>query len=362
MVKILCIGDPHYTDKNIEYIKKLEEKVIEIVKNQDIFATIFMGDILDGHRKVYSDLQNRAIKFIRKTNQYCNVFVIIGNHDYIDNKQFLSDNHCLFSLKKEEELIKELNSLNGKKYNNLFIIDKVRIVDLKPENEKYTLCFTPYVPPGKLKDALKTKKSYNSDDIDIIFAHQEIKGCDMGIIESLIGDEWNENDPLIISGHIHKHQIKNNILYVGTPYQTNISENEDKGLLLLGINEKLDNYINFIDKKIKIYYDIIKLDIKKKKTIYIDLKDIDTFNLPNDNNLYRLIITHNNPEELKITKTKIINQLQNQNIIKIEFKLIENNLIQTDNIISNLKYNFFDIIKQKLKNEHIQTYTKLLNY
>jgi len=87
----------------------------------------------------------------------------------------------------------------------------------------------PYVPDGKFREALESNTDYNDEDIRCIFAHQTFTGCDMDGMISQSGDKIEKNWKLIISGHIHGHQIlKKKVHYAGTPRQTSFGDSVDK--------------------------------------------------------------------------------------------------------------------------------------
>jgi hypothetical protein len=75
----------------------------------------------------------------------------------------------------------------------------------------------PYVYVGRFAEALE-KFGIDLDDASICIAHQEFRGCKMGAIESVVGDEYKSKTPCY-SGHIHSTQKIGNVLYTGSAFE-----------------------------------------------------------------------------------------------------------------------------------------------
>lgn len=204
--KVLFIGDVHIKHKNVSEIEILI-KVLSDLRPGSVDFVVVAGDVLDAHEKIETQLLNRAYDFIRILRRIAHVFVLVGNHDYINNQQFLTDNHWMNGMKE---------------WKDVTIVDKP-VVHL----DEYVL--VPYVYPGRFVEALLTlETSFSSSssvnkrlksfkDAKCIFAHQEIKGCKMGALVSTIGDEWDPAYPMLISGHIHERQFpQDNVYYPGS--------------------------------------------------------------------------------------------------------------------------------------------------
>ena len=105
--------------------------------------------------------------------------------------------------------------------DNTMIIDDTFSYELN----EMKFVFVPFVPNGRFKEAID-KVDWN--DANCIFAHQEFKGCKMGAIVSEDGDDWNDNLPYIISGHIHSKQyVGENIFYPGSAMQHSFGESSE---------------------------------------------------------------------------------------------------------------------------------------
>lgn len=343
-MRVLCVGDPHYSDRNLVYITALEKKVIEIAKEGKTDIVVIMGDTLDKHRKIDGGLLNRAINFFDEVSKFCPIFVLIGNHDYFDNKQNMTNNHCFYCIKERK----------GK--GKMFIVDKVRNFTFNKHN--MSMCFVPYVPNGELEKALIESTSYEvTDNLACVFGHQEIKGCDMGYTESKSGDMWHKSNPMFISGHIHKHHIiGDNVFYVGTAYQTTISEDviesgEKKGLVMMEI-EKKDKDDSKENGKInhrgfEYKYEFIPISIKQRKKSIFNTENYTDYEEESD--IEQRIIIEDEREKINAHRKEIDSFFSKQNIYgKVCFKPVYNTTYKQ---ITDRKVNIVKYISEQLDDE-----------
>ncbi|MGL5357012.1 MAG: metallophosphoesterase [Cetobacterium sp.] len=237
--KIIFIGDIHIKFSNLTAIDKLQEVVVAYCERSPPAFFVLGGDILDSHERVNTQLLNRAYELVKAFKRIAHVYVIVGNHDYINNQQFLSDNHWMNGMKE---------------WNNVTIVDLPTVV------ENYLL--VPYVPNGRFVEAIETVTN-DWRGFDCIFAHQEIKGCKMGAITSIDGDLWETEWPMLISGHIHERQnIGGNVLYPGSAINHAYSSDNQ------GVSE-------FMFQGTKVDEHRIDLKLEKKKTIHKNISDVD---------------------------------------------------------------------------------------
>lgn len=247
MDKILFIGDLHFKINNNEITDVLIEQTLNSIEKYSTqygnkFLCVIGGDVLDTHERLHQIPYNKAINFFENITKKCKLVVLVGNHDYQNNQQFLSDKHWMNSLKK---------------WNNIYIADNILSIE--------DFIFVPYVPPGRFKEALDTFIDKDWRDAKCIFAHQEFKGCVLGTEISQNGDKWPLHYPLVISGHIHKpHQPQKNIIYPGSVIQHNFGEeNNETGLL----------FLDFENQEIKM--EKIQINIPVVRTIKINATDFE---------------------------------------------------------------------------------------
>jgi DNA repair exonuclease SbcCD nuclease subunit len=245
---VLFVGDVHIKFSNLKDLDKLEDKMLQM---KDISFIVVAGDILDTHEKIHSQLMNRAYKLIKTLRTVAPVYVLVGNHDYINNQQFLTDNHWMNGMKEWE---------------------RVRVIDypLRLEGSSgQAFALVPYVPPGRFVEALDKVPGWR--DTACVFAHQEVKNCKMGCIRSMDGDVWDAEWPMLVSGHIHERQtVGNNVLYPGSVLNHAFGS-DNQGISKLTFTDKVmsEERVDIgLEKKSIIYEDVTKVeDIPKDKLV-----------------------------------------------------------------------------------------------
>lgn len=196
MTTYLFVGDLHIKSENRDEVELLLTQLLHILSEREYDAIILGGDVMHYHERLFTQPLNQALHFIQTLAAITKVYILVGNHDYINNSQFLTRNHWMNALKS---------------WQNVVVVDQ-------PLDEGLVM-FVPYTAPGRLIEAMDTvNKKWNYKEV--IFCHQEFRGCKMGAIVSTEGDEWDDEFPLVISGHIHDHQmVGKKIVYPGTPLQ-----------------------------------------------------------------------------------------------------------------------------------------------
>ena len=327
-MKLLCVGDIHIKTTNTHLVDLLETQIIEYIISLAIDKVILLGDILHTFEKIHTQALNRAYKFIDNIRKYTQIYVLVGNHDYINNQQFLSDEHWMNGLKE---------------WKNVYIIDKT-MEDIIMSGSLY---YVPYVPTGRFEDALNFTNTDWKIRAKYIFAHQEFKGCKMGAIMSTHGDEWKENYPMVISGHVHDYQkLQPNIFYIGASLQDSFGDQTSPRLLLID-----DSATEFSE---------LELKLPKNKTIYLDLENKDIVQ-----DVEKILVQAENIKEDEINKTKIVikgdyekfkiftkseqfdklNKIKNCKIDHKPLKKKEENVVFNGKLIGK---NFIDNLKDKI--------------
>ena len=110
MSKILCLGDLHFSSSTVTHTDILHEQIIsKIIPHIGTnLKVVLLGDILHNHEKIFTTSFNRALNFIRDICEHPNVskvYLHIGNHNLINNTQFLTDNHPFNACKNWNKLI-----------------------------------------------------------------------------------------------------------------------------------------------------------------------------------------------------------------------------------------------------------------
>lgn len=257
-VSALVIGDPHFKVSNIRETDLMVGAIREQAQLLQPDIIVVLGDTLDRHETIHVSPLTRAVKFLAQLMAIAPTYLLIGNHDLKNNRQFLSDEHPFTALKYWSD--------------RMTVVDTTTIVQIAEQ----TFVFVPYVPNGRFMEALDHSSGTDPDttaawqNATCIFAHQEFKGCQMGAIVSVDGDEWPRNCPYVVTGHIHDYQeLQPNLLYTGTPIQHAFGDRHDKTI----------SYFTFHNPTHR-EHERIDLGLPRKRICRITCAEVNTFVLP----------------------------------------------------------------------------------
>jgi DNA repair exonuclease SbcCD nuclease subunit len=313
-MNILILGDPHFKRDNVTHMEKINKEILDLIINIKPNIVVSLGDTLDTHDRVHQMPANCAYKFYFEISKLVPLYVIVGNHDRINNSDYLTDMSSLYPLSNTP---------------NITIVTKpLRVGDI---------LYVPYVYPGKFTETVID----HLDNCKLIFAHQEFTGAKFSIKPSTVED-WEYNIP-IISGHIHEYQVINNITYVGTYLQQTYAENSDKALLYIEMDA--DSNIT-LTKRIKLN------STPKKKIVHINYNDMSNY-VHNQDYLVKAIIHLDTTQ-----KHALVNNTHYINIKKcvdlIELKITDSHVtIDTPTCV-----NIHDIVKTLITEDQHKLYIK----
>lgn len=299
-----------YISRTIEEAREAAENFMDAIQDIDI-VDITVKKYLQVPKNVRKRLYGYKLEMFKepyKSRTSINVsaieqgeyygFAIDGNHRFLlgdftvthncNNQQFLTDNHWMNGMKE---------------WNNTIVVDNV--ISETINEEKFV--FVPYVPPGRFEEALNTLRG-KWQDASCIFAHQEFAGCKMGAIISVEGDKWSLENPYVVSGHIHSRQVpQKNIYYSGSAMQHAFGESEKNIIAYLTISG--------------INYECEEIDLKlpRKKIVYMDVEDIDNYEVPKTEDTIKVTVSGNYDEFKALKKTKKYKNLLEQGV-KVVFK------------------------------------------
>lgn len=304
-MRFLFIGDVHIKTDNSEEIDILLNEIDRITSEEKYDHIIVGGDVMHYHERLFTQCLNKSLTFLKKLSDKAYTYVLVGNHDYVNNSEFLSDNHWMNSIKNWERL---------------------KIVDKVIEKDSFILC--PYVYPGRFIEALETT-TLNWKSKNLIFAHQEFKGCKLGAIVSSEGDLWDNTYPYVISGHIHDNQkVGENIYYPGSPLQHAFGDSEKRILCDIVLE---DNGCPIITD--------IHLNVPKKRIIKTNLSNLSKIQTK-DNDKIKIKLDVSNEEFKLFKETKEYKELINKGvkiqIVKNNTKIQEENTLEQDNNFTNI--------------------------
>lgn len=281
-LKVLVIGDPHFRVSNIQDTRDFKDKIVSLIKKARPNTVIILGDLHNDFERIHSlvmaeivDLFKSLLEALSEDDGH--LYYIIGNHDAINNQIFLTEEHAFLPFKEWP--------------HRICIVDRPTVISLGPWIKGGNAMLVPYVPPGRFIEALG-RSEFPWQQACAIFCHQEFKGVQLGPIKSKHGDEWPEDAPLVISGHIHEHQwLQKNILYVGTPFDQSFGEDSQKSVTLLEFSQDSMKCLQ------------IDLGMPKRITIRVTIDELRAYQKP-ENAHVRAYLSGTTEELSAFKKTK----------------------------------------------------------
>lgn len=213
-MKLLFVGDPHIVDSNLVETQLLIDELIRLVELELPQLIVIGGDTLDRFAIYDGFAFAQADALIRAMASRAPTVLLIGNHDIPNKEDFLSKVHPF---------------LGHKGLEGLWVVDHPCYLE-HPSWEGHSFVGCPYVPNGRLAEALALVPPEQLEAASAILCHQEFKGCQLnpggGISEQ--GDIPQLGERLYISGHIHGHHWLNfgasRVCYPGTPRAVTFAE------------------------------------------------------------------------------------------------------------------------------------------
>lgn len=263
-MKGLVIGDQHFKIDNIDQVDIFISKLKTYLQDERFDFIVSGGDLLDTHERLHTLALNKADQYLKLLSSHAKTFVLVGNHDMINPNQFLTENHWLNVYKGWTD--------------SLIIVDKVIYHEIVESGKTSRLIFCPYVPDGRLKEALDTSNTAWKN-ADVIFAHQTLDGVKMGAILAENIESWDGDLPNCVAFHVHDLQkISKNLYYTGSCMQHSFGEGANKYIYEICnnmnqcvINEDADD----IEMKDGVYLTRIDLKLPKKKIIHCTTEDLE---------------------------------------------------------------------------------------
>ena len=283
----------------------MTNKLVKIAQHIKPKFIVLLGDILHTHEKIHVSPLMGAEKLVRLMSEIAPTFVIIGNHDRPNNSTYMTNDHAFNAMKQ---------------WPNTYIVDD-KVVDANIGG--YRFLFVPYVFPSLFMSTLTHEEKGVPNPLErttAIFCHQEFLNAKMGMIESRVGDPWDKNNPLIISGHIHDYdRLQPNLIYIGTPMQHGFATAGDKTVSLFTFS-KINNVENWTE-------DRIDLGMIKKIIVYITPEQIHNYE-PQEDKLIKLTIRGDTASIAAVRKLDKIKELRKMGI-NISFKIVKDTTIET---------------------------------
>jgi predicted phosphodiesterase len=199
-MEILVIGDLHIKYSRRDAFTALFNQVKYVLENRQVGHVVILGDVLHNHDKVSVFDLAMIMDLINMIRIKMPLTILVGNHDMINNQVYCS-------LKDSWMVVLE----HVPNVEIIFEPRRVKMLGLE------TVCM-PYVYPGKFYQALEEYKIQLDKSVQLVFAHQEFLGSEIGGKKSTCGDEY-VSDQVCYSGHLHHFHKVGKVTYTGSAYE-----------------------------------------------------------------------------------------------------------------------------------------------
>lgn len=211
-MQAVLFTDPHlgvnassdlWHEVSLSFFKFVRKTCIE----RNINNVIILGDFFDNRKTLNLKTLNVALEAVNLLKDF-NVNLLLGNHDIFYRNQPKPNSLDLF-----------------KEHNNIKIIDEIYYVTYGDTK----CCFVPWHYNYYVKG--------NDLECDILFGHFDINGYNItdksGVNRYPLSVGDFKHYKQTYSGHFHNPVNRNNISYIGSPFQTRFGDVGDRGLYIL---------------------------------------------------------------------------------------------------------------------------------
>lgn len=255
--KCAMFSDIHFGRKdnsvvhNKDCVDFIEWFITQVKKDKEIDHIIFLGDWFE----IRTSIDQETINFSQKALDNLNslgmpIYLIVGNHDLY------------------RKFSREIHSINiFKEYDNVIVIDAPLV---RPELHNSLL--TPFIFPHEFDSLIDIGK-----DSDVWFGHFELNGFFITGYHNVKMEHGENPDSFknvgqVFSGHYHRRQQYNNIMYIGSPFGFDFSDIEDfdKGMTTYEYSNKDISFVRYDAgaKFVEIKLTELLTRIKQKKISY----------------------------------------------------------------------------------------------
>lgn len=235
MSKVALVSDLHFGAKDSDRIFQdsqfaFMEQMVNDCKERGIEKIFVLGDLFDTRHAVNVLTINRVIDFFKRHEGEVIWYIILGNHDlYYKNSMDVSSLVVLDRIK------------------NVCIIDRPLRIRLdhercSEEGKDHDTLLLPWVTDYEDFRNYVEKEFDVSCGITRMFGHLDVLGAKMDIFNNRAEQGFDKEELFkhwkhIYTGHYHIHsettQGDCKLTYLGSPYQLNRSEIEEKGFYIL---------------------------------------------------------------------------------------------------------------------------------
>lgn len=260
MTKFAILGDTHFGARNDlvlfhKHFEKFFDYMIEMIVDEGIDQVFQLGDLFDRRKYInYHTLQESKRYFFDKLQENgITLHTLVGNHDIFFR----------------ESLQVNSQSLVLGEYGNVYTYDKPTTITI----DDTTIDIIPWIckdNEAEISEFIRNSKS------DLCLGHFEIAGFamyrGMESHDGLSMDMFAKYER-VFSGHYHTRSQKENITYVGTPYEMTWQDyNDPKGYHVF---DNVSRDTRFMQNPFTVFHKIQYDDTKPMETLdALDLRDL----------------------------------------------------------------------------------------
>lgn len=245
---VAAITDTHLSENTIDVNYKVFSQLIALCKAREIGVIAHLGDVFTA-RKGQTEVVLNAWKSILDLieSEGLRIIVIAGNHDKVD---YTSTASYIDPYEKHPAL--DVITPHGQ----MFV-----------EKENLMAHFLPYYDEKLSYRERLAQIEINPDHTNLLFTHIAIDGVKAnsgikvtGELEQSLFDSFDT----VFVGHYHDRQVfgkRDHIVYIGSAYQANFGENQDKGCAIINMDGS---------------YEFVNFEFPKYKTISFKAEDYDS--------------------------------------------------------------------------------------
>lgn len=260
-MKAALITDQHFGARNdslhfLDYYEKFYNLFFMELDDQGIDSVFILGDTFDRRKYVnfYSLQRSKEMFFGRLKERNIKVYMLVGNHDtYYKNTNDVNSPELMLS-----------------EYDNITIINDPKTIEV----DGVKICMMPWICSDNYEASMNELKT---TDATICMGHFEIQGFQMyrgaPSEEGLEPSVFKKFD-MVFSGHYHHKSSKDNIHYLGNPYELTWQDYDDQRGFHIFDLKTLD--LQFYKNPYKMFHKIV-YDDKKDDIQTVQEKDLSFF-------------------------------------------------------------------------------------
>lgn len=345
-MKVAIITDQHFGARNdsvvfIDFFDKFYTNTFfPTLQQNNIDTVLILGDTFDRRKFVnfYALQRAKEMFFDKLAELNIKVYMLAGNHDtYYKNTNDVNSPDLLL-----------------REYDNITVIDTPQTLHLDYKNERCDVLMLPWICADNYQRSID---EINNTRAEVCMGHLEIAGFEMyrgqECHEGFSRDTFKKFD-LVFSGHYHHRSTKDNITYLGTPYELTWQDFADpKGFHLFDLSTR---ELEFIPNP---YTMFVRLEYNDKGVEPINLDEYDL------KDCFIKLVVLNKTDYYKFDL--FVNKLYTKNAYDV--KILEDmsefesgnvdNDIDLEDTLSILS-NYVDSINTDVDKEKIKSYMKSL--